>query len=104
MASFNQSKRVLEFGCGTGAFAASFLKSCLPPDCRYVGIDIAPQMVRLATARLKPWGERVTITLSEGSPRLHEPDDTFDHFVSNYVLDLLTPNTHRPSFLKRFVS
>lgn len=91
MASFNESKRVFEFGCGTGAFAASLLKSYLPPDCRYVGIDIAPRMIRLATKRLNPRGERVTIRLSDGSSRLHEPDDTFDHFVSNYVLDLLTP-------------
>ncbi|HEX6821901.1 MAG TPA: class I SAM-dependent methyltransferase [Candidatus Sulfotelmatobacter sp.] len=91
MASLDESKGVFEFGCGTGAFAASLLKSCLPPDCRYIGIDIAPRMVRLATTRLQPWGERAKIKLSDGSSRLHEPDETFDHFVSNYVLDLLAP-------------
>lgn len=91
ISSFNESKCIFEFGCGTGAFAAKLLKTFLPRDCRYVGIDIAPWMVRLATSRLKPWGGRVTIRLSNGSSRLHEPDDTFDHLVSSYVLDLLSP-------------
>ncbi len=91
MALFNDSKRVFEFGCGTGAFAAKLLKTCLPLDCRYVGVGISTRMVRLATSRLKPWAERTTIRVSDGSPRLHESDDTFDHFVSNYVLDLLAP-------------
>jgi cyclopropane fatty-acyl-phospholipid synthase-like methyltransferase len=48
-------------------------------------------MVRIATSRLKAWSGRTAIRLSDGSPRLHEPDGSFDHFVSNYVFDLLAP-------------
>jgi hypothetical protein len=48
-------------------------------------------MVRLATSRLKTWAGRTTIRLSNGSPQVHEPDGSFDRFVSNYVFDLLAP-------------
>jgi ubiquinone/menaquinone biosynthesis C-methylase UbiE len=91
LASFDSAKSVFEFGCGTGAFAAKVLRTCLPPTCRYVGIDVSPRMVRLATSRLKKWAERIDIKLSDGSAWLHEPDCTFDRFVSNYVFDLLAP-------------
>lgn len=91
LASFDSAGSVFEFGCGTGSFAARLLKTCVVSNCRYVGIDVSPRMVRLATARLQPWDGRVTIRLSKGAPRLDEPARTFDRFVSNYVLDLLAP-------------
>ena len=91
LGAFDQSKAVFEFGCGTGAFASQLLKTCLPPHCRYIGIGVSPRMVRLATSRLISWAERATVRLSDGSPRLKEFDGTFDHFVSNYVFDLLSP-------------
>jgi SAM-dependent methyltransferase len=89
--SFETAKSVFEFGCGTGAFAAKLLKTHIPRDCRYVGVDVSPKMVRLASARLGRWPERASIRLSDGSSHLHEPDGAFDHFVSNYVFDLLAP-------------
>jgi len=91
LGSFDSAKSIFEFGCGTGAFAARLLKNCLPPACRYVGIDVSPRMVRLATSRLKTWAGRTSVGLSNGSPRVHEPDGAFDRFVSNYVFDLLAP-------------
>jgi hypothetical protein len=48
-------------------------------------------MAALSTSRLKPWAARAEATLSDGSARLEQPDAAFDHFVSNYVLDLLSP-------------
>jgi ubiquinone/menaquinone biosynthesis C-methylase UbiE len=89
--SFDSAKSVLEFGCGTGAFAAK-LMTIVPTDCRYVGVDVSPKMTRLATSRLKKWAGQATITLSDGSPTLHEAGGEFDHFVSNYVFDLLSPD------------
>ena len=91
LGSFNSAKSVFEFGCGTGAFAAKVLRSCLPPTCRYVGIDVSPKMVRLATSRLQTWAGRTAVRLSDGLARLPEPDGAFDRFVSNYVFDLLAP-------------
>jgi len=87
--AFHAAKSVLEFGCGTGAFAAKLMK-IVPTDCRYVGIDLSPTMTRLAASRLTRWAGRTTITLSDGSPTLHEADGAFDHFVSNYVFELLS--------------
>lgn len=89
--AFSTSTSVFEFGCGTGAFAARLLKTCLPADCRYAGLDVSPRMVQIASSRLRPWAGRATVRLSDGSPRLQEEDGSFDHFVSNYVFDLLSP-------------
>jgi ubiquinone/menaquinone biosynthesis C-methylase UbiE len=87
---FGSAKSVLEFGCGTGAFAAELMK-IVPADCRYVGIDVSPKMIRFATARLNRWPSRAVVKLSDGSPTLQDVDGAFDHFVANYVFDLLSP-------------
>ena len=89
-AAFHSAKSVLEFGCGTGAFGAKLME-IVPADCRYVGIDISPNMVRIARSRLAKWAGRTTIHLTEGSPHMPESDGAFDRFVSNYVFDLLAP-------------
>jgi hypothetical protein len=61
----------------------------VPKDCRYVGIDLSPNMARLAASRLTNWVARTTVILSNGSSTLPEADGGFDHFVSNYFFDLL---------------
>ena len=91
-AGFDSAHSVFEFGCGTGAFAAGLFQRRLPADARYVGLDISGKMVSLALERLKPWSDRARVYQSDGSPRIPEPDSTFDHFVSTYVLDLLAPD------------
>ena len=91
-AGFDSAHSVFEFGCGTGAFAAGLLQHRLPADARYVGLDISGKMVSLALERLKPWSGRARVYQTDGSPRIPEPDSTFDHFVSTYVLDLLAPD------------
>jgi cyclopropane fatty-acyl-phospholipid synthase-like methyltransferase len=57
-----------------------------------VGIDVSTTMVSLVQQRLRPWAERATVRLSDGSCRLLEGDASFDRVVSTYVLDLLSPN------------
>ena len=89
--SFGFAKSIFEFGCGTGAFAARILSDYAPPDCRYVGMDVSRKMVALSTARLERWEKRAEISLSDGSARIDQPNGAFDHFVSNYVFDLLSP-------------
>jgi len=91
-AAFESAHSVFEFGCGTGALAARLLQQHLPSDAGYVGIDISGTMVSLARERLKPWSDRARIYQSEGSPRISEPDRSFDRFVSTYVFDLLAPD------------
>jgi ubiquinone/menaquinone biosynthesis C-methylase UbiE len=91
-AAFGSAHSVFEFGCGTGAFAARLLQRHLPAGARNVGLDISSTMVSLAPDRLKPWSERARVYQTDGSPRIPEPDHTFDRFVSTYVFCLLAPN------------
>jgi ubiquinone/menaquinone biosynthesis C-methylase UbiE len=87
---FDKAGAVLEFGCGTGRFAESLLEGYLADSARYVGVDISDTMVALAKERLGRFGPRAAIHVTDGSPQLDFETATFDRFVSNYVLDLLT--------------
>src|SRR5262249_25887974 len=63
----------------------------LPGDATYVGVDVSPRMVGLATDRLRPWSDRATVELVEGGRGLPAADGSADRFVANYVFDLLSP-------------
>lgn len=89
-ARFEQAHAVLEFGCGTGRFAAELLDARLPADARYVGVDQSSTMLRLARERTARFGERAEIRGTGGAPKLDLPDASFDRFVSTYVFDLLS--------------
>lgn len=91
-AAFDSAHSVFEFGCGTGTLAAHLLQRYLPPDARYVGLDISDTMVSLAQERLKPWSDRACVRQSEGFAHIPEADGGFDRFVSTYVFDLLAPD------------
>jgi ubiquinone/menaquinone biosynthesis C-methylase UbiE len=80
---------VFEFGFGTGRFAEKLLMDYLPNHCRYTGVDDSVTMFGLALQRLDFWDNRVTIRLTNGSVKINEPDGKFDHFIANYVLDLM---------------
>jgi ubiquinone/menaquinone biosynthesis C-methylase UbiE len=82
---------VFEFGCGTGRFAQDLLAHHLPAAASYRGVDVSPVMARLATERLASFGSRATVRLTEGGPPADEPSESCDRFVSNFVLDLLSP-------------
>jgi SAM-dependent methyltransferase len=86
---FASAQSVFEFGCGTGRFAQRLLEKELPRHARYRGVDLSPRMIGLAQARLRPWGARAQVRLSEGGPPSDEPSASCDRFVSNYVFDLL---------------
>lgn len=88
-ADFEGSRRVFEFGCGTGGFAARLLEKHLPASASYLGCDISPVMVDLARRRLEAFGERAEVVLSEGAVAFALPGDSVDRVVCSYVLDLL---------------
>jgi len=88
--AFECARSVLEFGCGTGRFAATLIERYLAPDARYLGLDASTTMVRLAEKRLAPFGERAAVRLSDGSPELGVATGSVDRLVSNFVLDLLS--------------
>jgi ubiquinone/menaquinone biosynthesis C-methylase UbiE len=89
-AALASAQSVFELGCGTGRFAERILRSELPPTATYRGIDLSPNMVRLAKSRLVAFGSRAEVHLSNGEPPVGEPSAAYDRFVSNYVVDLLS--------------
>ena len=66
-------------------------KSVFELGCRYLGVDVSPEMVRLASLRLTAWAPRAEVQLLE-PPALTLPgaDGSFDRFVATYVFDLLS--------------
>jgi len=88
-ADFPHAQHVLEFGCGTGRLAQRLLAENLPATAMYQGLDISATMVQLATQRLQAFASRARVNQTQGEMRLAFPEQTFDRFVSAYVLDLL---------------
>ena len=88
---FGSAASVLEFGCGTGRFAARLLRGELPAAATYLGLDVSPHMVELARAAVAPWAGRARIELTDGAIHLPVADASCDRVVSTYVLDLLSP-------------
>ncbi len=89
-AAFEEAQSAIECGCGTGAFAERLLSRHLPSQARYLAVDSSSTMVRLARARLARFGARVTVRQTDGSLQFDEVSGSFERFVSNYVLDLLS--------------
>ncbi len=90
-AGFEHAHAVFELGFGTGRLAERLLSRHLPQDASYTGIDISTTMALLAAKRLRPWQERATVKVHDGTKGMDVPDRSFDRFVSVYVLDLLSP-------------
>ena len=88
---FAGATAAIEFGCGTGRFAARLLREALPSGATYLGLDVSPRMVQLASAAVAPWAGRARVELTDGSVHFPVPDASCDRIVSTYVLDLLSP-------------
>jgi ubiquinone/menaquinone biosynthesis C-methylase UbiE len=89
-ADFQNARKVFEFGCGTGKFAARLLGDHLSSSARYLGCDVSSTMLNLATQQLLPYSEHATVVRSDGSIRFPLSDQSADRVISNYVLDLLS--------------
>jgi SAM-dependent methyltransferase len=79
---------IFEFGCGTGRLAAQLL-GALPSSVNYLGVDISPVMIDLATRRLAPWTGRAKVVLVDGSLPLPADVGFADRVLSTFVFDLL---------------
>jgi SAM-dependent methyltransferase len=86
---FKSAAAVVEFGCGTGALAQRLMEQVLPIYAGYSGFDLAENMVQKTRQRLVPFGARVSVTRTDGRPRVPLPPHSCDRFVSTYVLDLM---------------
>ena len=87
-AAFTGDQTIFEFGCGTGRLAARLLAE-LPSSVNYLGVDISPVMINLATSRLATWTERAKVVLVDGSLPLPADDGFADRVLSTFVFDLL---------------
>lgn len=83
---------VFEFGCGTGRLAVRMLE-LLPPIASYLGVDVSPVMVALATNRLAAWGDRAQVRLVDGSMPLPADSNSTDRIVSRMSLICSTTPT-----------
>jgi ubiquinone/menaquinone biosynthesis C-methylase UbiE len=90
LANFKQAQNVLEFGCGTGHFAQRLFSHYLSPSAHYLGIDISPKMLEITAPRLARWQKQVDLKIGGISLLSELPAQTYDRFVSTYVLDLLS--------------
>lgn len=88
-AAFDRAEGVVEFGCGTGRFAARLLSEHLSDSAHYWGCDVSGTMVELARIRTRSFGTRAEIVRTDGELSLPLSDSSRDRFVCNYVLDLL---------------
>jgi len=88
--NFSDAKNIVEFGCGTGKLASRLLKDVLPADCHYTGVDISQTMVNLCRENLRHYPDRAKCLQSKGKPILNIAAKSADHFISTYVLDLLS--------------
>ncbi len=88
-AAFEEAQAVFEFGCGTGRFAERLLERYLPSSATYLGVDISTTMVELAQARLRRFGTRAVVRVTDGSPFTDVQPASCDRVVSNFVFDLL---------------
>jgi len=88
---FEHASAIFELGCGTGRLAERLFKKHLADSrASYLGIDISPTMIGIATRRLANWKGRATVLQADGRAKLPCADDAFDRFVATYVLDLLS--------------
>ncbi len=87
--AFDAARSVVEFGCGTGKLAARLLADVLPPQCRYLCMDLSQTMISLCAEKTRAWPGRVCCLRTAGGPELPLATQCADRFVATYVLDLL---------------
>lgn len=87
-AALGADQTIFEFGCGTGRLAAHLLEA-LPASVHYLGVDISPVMINLATSRLAAWADRAKAVLVDGSLPLPADEGFADRVLSTFVFDLL---------------
>lgn len=88
--AFGEADAIVEFGCGSGAFANRLLAEEMRADATYAAFDLSETMTDLTRTRLEPFGSRAVVTRTDGRPRIPLPAASCDRFISNYVLDMLS--------------
>ena len=83
-------KRILDFGCGSGS--STMVLARMFPDSRIVGLELSPEYVAIARARLAFYGyPNVEFQLSPSGTSLPQGLGTFDFIVMSAVFEHLLP-------------
>ena len=87
-------RRVLDFGCGSGA-STMVLARMLPP-CELVGIELERELLRIARLRASHFGQAGVQFLESPAPDSF-PDDAgqFDYVIFSAVFEHLLPQERR---------
>jgi 2-polyprenyl-3-methyl-5-hydroxy-6-metoxy-1,4-benzoquinol methylase len=89
-----RGKRILDFGCGSGASSAVLAR--LLPECDIVGVELAERLLRIARLRAKHFGlDRVRFLRSPAGDALPDELGEFDFVLFSAVFEHLLPPERR---------
>lgn len=88
-------KRILDFGCGSGASTAIMAR--VLPKTEIVGVELVQKLLDIANARIsqQSLGDRVKLLLSPSPDRLPEDIGQFDFIVCSALVEHLLPSERR---------
>ena len=87
-------KRILDFGCGSGS--STMVLARMFPNSRIVGLELSPEYLKIARARLDFYGyTNVTFELSPSGTSLPPGLGQFDFIVMSAVFEHLLPAERR---------
>jgi ubiquinone/menaquinone biosynthesis C-methylase UbiE len=93
LAHLNPGDKVLEIGCGTGTLTLE-AKTKVGPTGEVTGIDIAPEMVAVATGKAARKG--INVTFREGNiAEIPFPDNSFDTVLCSFMI------FHMPDYVRK---
>lgn len=86
-----ENKRVLDFGCGSGASTVVLSRSL--PHTKFIGVDIEESLLEIATSRVKFYNleDRVRLLVSPDGESLPDDIGSFDFIFLNAVYEHLLP-------------
>jgi predicted O-methyltransferase YrrM len=91
-AGLQEGMRVLDIGSGAGSVSL-LISGLVGPDGEVVGMDCSPEMIDLATQRIRIKG-RTNISFVQGDVSSVQPDGSFDAIVGRFILRELSSREH----------
>jgi ubiquinone/menaquinone biosynthesis C-methylase UbiE len=83
-------KRILDFGCGSGA--STMVLGRLLPACEIVGVELDDKLLRIARRRAEHYGRgNVAFLLSPSPDRLPDDLGQFDYVILSAVFEHMLP-------------